>query len=172
MVNEYVSEAIVLAKESQGELDERVSVFTKNSGKFTAKVKSSRRITSKLSPHLEPGNRIRVRLVEKGNLQIVDALKSARLSPPPHFFYLLSRVLPEGEPERELWELLSEGNYDWKAILAVLGWDPGGATCERCASLNLSAFHIGSQNFFCGVCGPRMKGEKISLEVPLSPLYN
>lgn len=160
-MNEYVGEAIVLSKEPQGELDERVSVFTKNSGKFTAKVKSSRRITSKLSPHLEPGNKIRIRLVEKSNLQVVDALKQARLSPPPHFFYLLSRVLPEGEPEKELWNLLSEGNYDWKAILSVLGWDPGEGSCERCGKTALASFHIMSQNFFCGLCDPNMRGERI-----------
>ncbi len=160
-MNEYVSEAIVLAKDPLGELDERVSVFTKHSGKFTAKVKSSRRITSKLSPHLEPGNRIRVRLVEKSSLQVVDALKSARLSPPPQFFYLLSRVLPEGEPEKELWRLLSGGNYGWKAILAVLGWDPEAASCERCGKTAPVSFHILSQNFFCRNCDPDIKGERI-----------
>lgn len=160
-MNEYVSEAIVLAKDPQGELDERVSVFTKHLGKFTAKVKSSRRITSKLSPHLEPGNRIRIRLVEKSNLQVVDALKSSRLSPPPHFFYLLSRVLPEGEPERELWDALSGGNYDWNNILAILGWNPEGASCERCAKTALASFHIMSQNFFCGNCDRSVKGERI-----------
>lgn len=160
-MNEYVSEAIVLSKEPQGELDERVSVFTKHSGKFTAKVKSSRRITSKLSPHLEPGNRIRVRMVEKSNLQVVDALKSDRLSPPPHFFYLLSRVLPEGEPEKELWRLLSEENYGWRAILAVLGWDPKEGCCESCGKAEPVSFHIMSQNFFCRDCDPNMKGERI-----------
>jgi recombinational DNA repair protein (RecF pathway) len=160
-MNEYVSEAIVLAKEPQGELDERVSVFTKNLGKFTAKVKSGRRIKSKLSPHLEPGNVIRIRMVEKGNLQVVDALKSARLSAPPHFFYLLSRVLHEGEPEQELWRLLSEGNYDWNIILAVLGWDPGRAACQRCNEIKPASFHIASQDFFCGSCDPNVRGERI-----------
>jgi len=160
-MNEYVSEAIVLAKEPQGELDERVSVFTKHLGKFTAKVKSSRRITSKLSPHLEPGNRIRIRLVEKSSLQVVDALKSARLSAPPHFFYLLSRILPEGEPELRIWDALSDGHYDWKTILAVLGWDPEAASCERCAKTGLASFHIMSQNFFCRNCDSNVRGERI-----------
>lgn len=164
-MNEYVSEAIVLSKDPQGELDERVSVFTKNLGKLSAKVKSSRRIKSKLSPHLEPGNLIRIRMVEKGNLQVVDALKSARLSAPPHFFYLLSRVLHEGEPEKELWRLLSEGNYDWNVILAVLGWDPGQAVCEHCKKVSPASFHITSQSFFCGLCDPGVRGEKIKIGI-------
>ena len=163
MANEYVSEAIVLEKEPQGELDERVAVFTRNLGKFSAKVKSSRKITSKLSPHLEPGNFIRVRMIEKGSLQVVDALKRGKLSGPPDFFYLLGRVLVEGEPDELLWATLLAGEKDWGKILAILGWDPEHASCEHCGRGEVFAFHIGSQNFFCGPCSVRSRGEKIEL---------
>lgn len=162
-MNEYVSEAIVLAKEPQGELDERVTVFTKNIGKLTGKTKSSRKITSKLSPHLEPGNFARVRLVEKGNLQIVDALKSDRLPGRPDFFYLLGRMLPENQPELDLWEMLLAGERDWKKILSVLGWDPSEARCGHCSKPDIIAFHIGTQEFFCVSCEWRVEGEKINI---------
>ncbi|MDO8504948.1 MAG: recombination protein O N-terminal domain-containing protein [Candidatus Liptonbacteria bacterium] len=160
-MNEYVSEAIVLEKDPQGELDERVSVFTKRFGKFSAKVKSSRKITSKLSPHLEPGNLIRVRLVEKGNLQIVDALKSERLNSPPAFFYLLNRILAEGEPDTELWKALISGEANWKKILGILGWDPMHASCENCGRPGAASFHLASQSFFCGNCGSSARGETV-----------
>lgn len=162
-MNEYVSDAIVLEKEPQGELDERVAVFARTLGKFSAKVKSSRKITSKLSPHLEPGNFIRVRMIEKGNMQIVDALKQHKISGPPDFFYLLGRVLADGEPDENLWSTLISGEKNWKKILGILGWDPEHASCEHCGRGEVFAFHVASQNFFCGPCSNRSRGEMIEL---------
>jgi recombinational DNA repair protein (RecF pathway) len=162
-VQEYVSDAIVLEKESQGELDQRVAVFARDLGKLSAKVKSGKKITSKLSPHLEPGNFIRVRMVEKGSLQIVDALKREKLSGPPDFYYLLGRILADGEPDDELWTALLAGEKRWVKILSILGWDPERASCEHCGRTQVFAFHLASQNFFCGPCGAGARGEKIEL---------
>ena len=64
-MTEYLSEAVVLDKETSGDLDIRVSMFTKKFGKLKVRAKSARRIVSKLSPHLEPGNVAQVRIIEK-----------------------------------------------------------------------------------------------------------
>ena len=77
-MQEYVTDAIVLTKRASGEFDGRYSLFTKKFGKMTGRAKSSRKITSKLSGHLEPGNAVKARFIEQKGTQIVDALKTAR----------------------------------------------------------------------------------------------
>ncbi len=151
-MTEYLSEAIILAKEPNGDLDVRISVFTKKFGKLRAKAKSARKITSKLSAHLEPGTLSQVRIVEKNGLQIVDALKHFSLSVPPSTLYFLDRILAEGEPEPAIWHALASQKFNWKNALAVLGWDPGEAACHACNKRNPSFFDIRDQIFLCDTC--------------------
>ena len=66
-MQEHFTEALVLDKEILGELDYRVFLYTQQLGKIAAKVRSGRRITSKLAPHLEPLNFIQARLIEKNS---------------------------------------------------------------------------------------------------------
>src|SRR3989344_9497714 len=99
VMQEYVSEAVVLDKMSQGDLDNRFFLFTKRFGKLVAKAKSGRKITSKLSPHLEPGNVSFVRLIEKNGLQVGDALKAARIGAEPAQLAALNSLLSESEPD-------------------------------------------------------------------------
>jgi len=115
-MQEYVTEAVVLDTVPSAELDVRVSLFTKKFGKLVARAKSVKKITSKLAGHLEPGNIIKIRLVEKKGLQLVDALKEREvqslsnsrelesdegghtMSPPD--LYLLNQILHEAEGPR------------------------------------------------------------------------
>lgn len=159
-MQEYSTEAIVLDKETNGDLDVRVMLFTKKFGKLIGKAKSARKITSKLSGHLESGNLIQARLVEKGGLQIVDALKKEKLSNAPADFYFLGRLLADAEPESDLWRALTEGNFSWHEVLKILGWDPEFAACSACKK-RASAFHAKSQEFFCGVCVLNLKKEEV-----------
>lgn len=156
-MTEYLSEAVVLTKEPNGDLDNRISLFTKKFGKLVAKAKSARRITSKLSPHLEPGNLSVVRLVEKNGLQVVDALKSERLNISPADLYNLNLVLSEAEPDQRLWHELRQEKLIWPRILAYLGWDPEEAHCEKCGRRPVSHFRVQSQEFFCGSCASKVK---------------
>jgi len=153
---EYLSEAIVLNKEPNGDLDTRVSLFTKKFGKLVAKAKSARRITSKLSPHLEPGNLIDVRLVEKNGLQVVDALKKDRLHIEPADLYNLHLLFAEAEPDSRLWHDIKSENIDWRKVLAILGWDPRDATCQMCGKGDPQVFRIKSQEFFCKGCASKV----------------
>ncbi|MBI2623458.1 MAG: recombination protein O N-terminal domain-containing protein [Candidatus Liptonbacteria bacterium] len=155
-MQEYAGEAVVLRREPHGEQDSRVSLFTKRYGKLTAKAKSARKITSKLSPHLEPGLVTDIRLVEKNDMLVTDALKREKLALPPSTLFSLDRVLAEAVPEEELWSMIRNGDFSWRAALGELGWDPREAACAVCAA-SPEAFHAGRQEFFCSSCAMKMK---------------
>jgi recombinational DNA repair protein (RecF pathway) len=159
-MQEYSTDAIVLDKELNGDLDARITLFTKQFGKLIGKAKSVRKITSKLSGHLEPGNLIRARLIEKSGLQIVDALKKERLSVDLPDFYFLGRLLADAQPEPELWDALTAGNFSRREALKLLGWDPEHASCAACGQ-KTAAFHVKSQEFFCSACALKLRKEEI-----------
>lgn len=163
-MREFVAEALVLGKEPSRELDLRVTFFAKQLGKFTAKAKSARRILSKLSPHLEPGSFVRARFIEKGSLQVIDALqvKSSLFS--PQDVVCLSAILGEGDCNDELWEALQdERGMQWQNVLRILGWDPFHARCEKCTKQKPERFDPQSQRFFCVPCASRMNRNEVSL---------
>ena len=68
-MEEYVSKALVLTKEPRGECNAQYTLFTEQFGRIAGRTKSSRRITSKLAGHLEPGTVARVRFIEKSGAQ-------------------------------------------------------------------------------------------------------
>ena len=152
---EYLSEAVVLNKEPTGDMDARFSIFTKKFGKLAAKAKSVRRTTSKLAAHLEPGNLVDVRIVEKNGLQVVDALKKRRLDVAPTDLYRLDLLLAEAESDLRLWHELLGGKFDWQATLKILGWDPKEATCVVCGK-ETAVFYIRGQEFFCTGCASKL----------------
>jgi recombinational DNA repair protein (RecF pathway) len=151
-MQEYFTEAVVLNCEPSGDLDSRASLFTKRFGKLTAKAKSARKITSKLAGHLQPGNLVSARLVEKNGLHIADALKISKFPLPPSDLYFLSRLLPESELEPTIWRLIFSKKIDWIEILRVLGWDPKETLCHGCAKKTPVAFDTATQEFFCADC--------------------
>ena len=167
-MQEYVSEAVVLHQEYNGDLDSRCAIFTKHFGKISGKVKSVRRITSKLAGHLQPGNRVTVRFVETGGLQLVDALKEAKQNLTPADLYFLDRLLAEGEPDFALWQELTAAKFDWRRVLKILGWDPSQAECSSgrsCLSGGQdqppAAFSPANQEFFCELCASKIKPNEL-----------
>ena len=155
-MQEYVTDAIVLRKDPLGDLDGRYTLFTKRFGKLVAKAKSSRKLTSKLAPHLEPGIVAKVRFIETKGTQLVDALKTDRIALPLGDLHFLSQLLPDAEPEPALWNLLigdvaheKSSGWSWAKTLAILGWDPEDAECIVCGSKYPSAFYITHQEFYC-----------------------
>jgi recombinational DNA repair protein (RecF pathway) len=148
-MQEYVTDAIVLKKDALGDLDGRYTLFTRRFGRIMAKAKSSRKITSKLAPHLEPGIVAKVRFIETKGTQLIDALKSGQVELPLADLHFLSQLLPDAEPEPALWELLTGGNFRWAAALAILGWDPADAECVECGAKHPTYFYIARQEFYC-----------------------
>jgi len=158
---EYVTEAIVLDKVDLGELDSRVYLFTKDFGKITAKIKSGRKIISKLASHTEPLNLVTVRIVDKNSPQLIDALISKKGIPGKTFFKIVSLVKdisPEGQSDANLWKLLlsfidngAEAG-DFIKILKILGFDPTHAKCNNCLKGSPDFFSVKDLIFYCKEC--------------------
>ncbi len=185
-MREYVTEALVLAKEPLRDLDGRYFFFTKRYGKVVGKATSSRKITSKLAGHLEPGSFVRVRFVERngsggngnGAAQIADALKYGRTAALAGDLAIVSRLLADNEPDAALWNALAadravtaqaassgmpgNGRFSWPLILALLGWDPRHAACETCGGA-AEAFFIPRQEFFCARCASKLPRDEVLL---------
>ncbi|MBI4084997.1 MAG: recombination protein O N-terminal domain-containing protein, partial [Candidatus Liptonbacteria bacterium] len=160
-MQEYLSEAIVLDRLPNGDLDGRIVFLTRRFGKLIGKAKSIKKITSKLSGHLQPGNVVQVRLVEKNGLQVVDALKKSRLEFSPAELHFLGEILADSEPEFTIWEMLVGNNFSWEKVLRILGWDPSFASCAACGG-QAESFHSRTQEFFCKDCASKLRpGEVI-----------
>lgn len=160
-MREYLSEGVVLAAFPNGNLDLRLSVFTKDFGKLRAKAKSARKITSKLAGHLQPGFTVRLRIIEKSGLQIVDALKTGTLEISQTELERLDGLLPEMEPEPAIWPLISGKGLPWPEVLRILGWDPSGAACASCGRQAVAAFRLLNQDFFCSDCASKINPNQL-----------
>lgn len=153
-MQEYVSEAIVLVSEPVREADNRFALLTKQYGKLRANAVSTRKITSKLHGHLQPGFHTTIRLVERRGLRIVDALKQGVVAANPAKLFFLDQLIPEGAPDPDVWDVLIAGDFAWKDMLKVLGWDPVRAVCMRCHRPPV-VFHTRTQEFFCKDCASK-----------------
>ncbi|MBI5221112.1 MAG: recombination protein O N-terminal domain-containing protein [Candidatus Liptonbacteria bacterium] len=153
-MREYVTDAVVLAREPAGERDSLVTLWTEHFGKLAAKAKSARKITSKLSAHLEPGTILSVRLVERrtNGLIIADALRRGRARANTSDLAKLERILAEHEPNDNLWLLLATADFSWPEALRILGWDPMLATCDACGQPKPTCFHLARQIYSCTNC--------------------
>ncbi len=160
-MEEYVTHALVLMKEPSGERDNRYAFFTERFGKIFAKAKGSRNITSKLAGHLEPGTVAKVRFVDKGSAQVVDALKFSHADISPCDLSLLNDLLPDLESDSELWAGLMRPPFSWNNVLRMLGWDPQGAACALCRR-TADWFFIPRQEFLCERCSSKIGKSKVS----------
>lgn len=160
-MREYADEAVVLGKENNGDMDSKIFLFTKKFGRFAVKAKSGRKILSKLSAHLEPGNLVQIRAVEKNGFQVVDALKTRKLDLPLAEIFFLNKLLNEAEPDTYVWSLLVSGVWNLREALKVLGWDPAGAECFSCGALNPVSFYAPSQSFLCGKCASKIRSDDL-----------
>jgi len=153
---EYLTEALVLGTGESGEADKFVDLYTKELGKVSAKAKGARKITSKLSGHLQPLDFTRVRLIEKNGFQIADALAFKKLPATPENLETLAFIKSiafDLQPDRDLWNFLKAGkNLSRKELLKVLGFDPAFAECGGCGTKNVESFSKDEQNFLCRKC--------------------
>ena len=168
----------MLTKNGAGEADLRVTLYAKDFGKIGARVKSARKILSKLGPHLEPGSVVRARMIEKTGPQIVDVLKNRSLLISFLDLSLLEQLLPEEDFDEEVWNLLIEeggvsNNFEsslfWTKILKVLGWDPTGSTCNYCELNRPNRFTISSQRFLCENCSAQFELDNLNNAFRRSP---
>ncbi len=158
-MREYFTEAVVLGQKTAGLEDRIVNLYTRDFGRLEARVVGGRKLTSKLSPHLEEGNLIETRLVEKNKFILADVLQKKRFGKSPAVFeilFLLKSLLPELVPDLRLWHGflrgLEKANLDKKTFLKLLGYDVLFARCENCGSRKVGYFSVTDQVFLCRQC--------------------
>lgn len=160
---EFVTEAVVLDKIGQGEQDARVYLYTEELGKISAKAKSLRKITSRLAAHLEPGNLVSARIIDKNGPQVIDALTISRSKVQRESLQallLLKEAAVESQPDSELWGFLKSGLLraggflGGGAMLSFLGFDPQFASCAYCGKSRPESFYVPDSSFYCGNCAP------------------
>lgn len=142
------SEAIVLSKKALLGRDMLVTLFTHDHGKVRAMARGVKTLTSRRAPHLQTGNLITVALSSRGNLfqiqetKLISAFSQLKAEPKKVeylylFFFLLDRLLPEGEGEEDVYTLTKQYLVDlsrndnftrdrlaeyWSQLLMVLGY--------------------------------------------------
>lgn len=154
---EYYTEAVVLDKEDLGDFDSRIFLYCEDLGKIAAKATSARKIVSKLASHLEPGNLIKVRLVQSVSWrnQVVDALKVSSLPKNQSVLRILNLVKElsaEGQPDPELWHLLKSGDLAGEKILEALGFGGEFAVCQKCGVEDPAHFLLNELEYYCAAC--------------------
>lgn len=161
-MREYFTPGIVLDREPRNELDEAITIYTKDLGKVRAFTKSSRKITSKLSGHLAPGRLANIRLVERNKLQLVDALSL----PPPSglkdllpFLYFIDKVTPYGDADLGLWYMIEEivegGRFSpaiYRHLVERLGFFSEEAYCHYCEKNISNFFNLPETTILCASC--------------------
>lgn len=179
-MRDYLTEALILDKTASNETDFIVDLYTKELGRIKAKVTSGQKITSKLSPHLEPLTFSLVRLTEKNGFVIVDTLTQNRLAHLRRFLGSFSQALKllasvkelvffeEIDPKLWFWlkkSLNAKSQIIFSQFLKILGYDPKLAECQKCHSRFIKYFLAADQIFLCRRCRFKIPQNILSLEL-------
>ena len=170
---------LVLDKNKVNETDLTVDLYAKELGRIKAKMTSGQKITSKLSPHLEPLTFSLVRLTEKNGFVVADALtqdylKHFRVSPvyfAPALKLLsaLKELIYSEEIDPKLWfwlkKTLAKREIFYSQFLKILGYDPKLAECRKCRSKFIKYFLAADQIFLCRNCGFKVPQNRLLLEL-------
>ncbi len=170
-MKEYLTEAIVLDIKEIDEYDRLVEVFSKEFGYLKAKLVSGRKFLSKLSPHLDILNLVDLRLVEKNQIIVADALLKERflkirenyliLKQFLDLVYFLKRLVFFSQKDLKLWywllNSLKLAKINYLEFLKILGYDYKLAKCQICQNKNISYFYISEQVFLCFRCSRKFK---------------
>lgn len=165
-MKEYLTDAIVLAVSSTPDADRWIDLYTKDFGRLKVKAVSGAKISSKLANHLNPLNLARVRLIEKNQLIITDALVQNRFESIRNnqfklaailvLIHLLRSLLFAAERDLRLWywlkKTLETGRINYHQFLKLMGYDPLFAYCQICHQKPVLYFSIQNQFFICRRC--------------------
>lgn len=156
-MQEFVTEAVVLDRQDSGEQDAWAYLYTKDAGKLSCKVKSVRKILSKLSGHIQPANLVTARIVDKNGAQLVDALAFGKMEKSPELIknlLLVKDLSAEGQPDLTIWEFLEKGDLETQSVLSFFGFDPTFAKCRLCQNSDSKFFFPLDTSFYCQRCAP------------------
>lgn len=168
-MQELYTKALVLDRRPVGEADELVTFYTEKFGKIYARAKSIRKITSKVSAHLQPLGFTQVRFIHRGNFTVLDAMAETR--PRPQLISivrLLADMTHEWEKDTRLWQYIQriqiedipekEMNRD---VLALLGFDGRHASCAFCKKEQAYAFLKTRNDFVCRACASKVSESEV-----------
>lgn len=165
---EYSIKALVLDSKNIGEFDKLVYLYTEELGRVAAKIKSARKITSKLRGHLEPFNFIRARLVEKKGLWVADALVFDKIKISKNnldFLLFVKDMTFDFQQDKKLWRFIRKKILSYRLFLKILGFDPDFSRCQICNRQQPAYFSKNDQVFFCQTCAVKIpKNELILIE--------
>jgi len=159
-MGDYNTLALVLDKESRGEYGNLIHIFTKELGRIEARTWGSRKIVSKLSPHLEPNFFSEIRLIEKNGFLITDALREGKKNFSWEVLTILKNISAPIEKNEEIWKKIEEGEMEKEFLLKHFGFDPKFSGCSICGNFYPKVFYLKEQEFLCGNC-------LLSLKVPI-----
>lgn len=152
---EHFTKAVILGKEDVRDYDTRVFLYCEGLGKIVAKATSLRKITSKLAAHMEPGNIVEVRLINKNSFQLADAVKINSLPKNPKTIRMLEIVKElsaEGQFDPDLWNYFFSGELTSEKALEALGYGLGFASCQNCGAKNPTRFLVNELAYHCEPC--------------------
>jgi len=149
---------IVIKRRVFGEADRILTILTPGQGKIEAIAKGSRKLNSKLGGHIELYYVSDWILAEGRTWQIVTSADTVQDFPllrqsletvkeASHVAHLVARLLPDGEPHREVYNLLEEvlgairpgssplvlRQFEWQ-LLGAIGSRPELEKCSHCGS--------------------------------------
>ena len=174
-MKEFVTDAVVLGRRPHREWDLVADLFTDELGRVEARVVSGARTLSKFSPHLDPLNRVQVRLVSKNALTLTDIMTTDRrpevrgdrsaLRRAIEVAFLVRKLVPRGTPDPRLWDFLSGASrmaaFPVPELLVRLGYNPRHAACGLCGNREPSHFIVGDQAFSCLACHVKFPANEV-----------
>lgn len=174
-MNDFVTNAYTLRVTPSRDFDKTAHLFTEEFGRIEARVVSGRKPLSKFSQHLEPLQKITVRLAKRSGFTITDVLththcslvreKSNLWSSGLRAISLIHSLTPREVRDDGLWNLLEgmayTGNISPKETLAHLGYDAHHAKCDFCLAPFIVGFNVKSHYFICFECGEKTQESHI-----------
>jgi len=168
-MKDFVTDAYTLRVTPSRDFDKTAHLFTEEFGRIEARVVSGRKPLSKFSPHLEPLQKVTVRLAKRSGFTITDVLththcflvrKNSNLwSSGMRSLSLIYALSPREVRDGGLWNVLEEmartGNISPKETLAQLGYNTHHAQCDICSAPFVVGFNVKTHSFICFECGEK-----------------
>lgn len=192
MAQTYKTDGIILSRTPHRDNDKLVRIFTREYGKLTARAISARKISSKLSGHLEPFIHADFHIARSKTIDIIagsntidahatlrTSLKHAAMA--GFFSEIVDRFTHSHHEEPELYEHM-HNLFTWlnanqpnvlvlyagiMQLYATIGFYIEWYHCHSCKqpiSPELNKFHFGLWNIECGTCSSTE--ETMPLSVP------
>lgn len=174
-MKDFVTNAYTLRVVPSRDFDKTAHLFTEDFGKIEVRVVSGRKILSKFSPHLEPVQRVSIRLAKRSGFTLTDVLSNDLCNKTKNdtqlwssalkSFSLIHALAPREVKDERLWDVLEEMNKTGviqpKEVLSCLGYDVYHAACDICGAQSIVGFDMYTQLLLCVECVNRTQESRV-----------